>query len=252
MENQRESITASLNLFNEETLELLRRYGLLYSLVRRQIIEEVTVSLTIPGELIQQALNNYCHKNHIKDESALNNWLIENQSNKKELLHQLSLPLKISKLALNEFGIKAEARFLERKEELDQVTYRLIRVKDSGLAHELYLQLEAKETDFESLATDYSEGPEKRSKGLVGPTSLKKAHPKLQKLLRTATPGVVLEPIVIEQWWVVARLEERNEASFDDTMRQGMASELLEDWLTNETKAVVKSLCGAEDRSSLP
>ncbi len=252
MENQRPSITSSLALIGKDTLELLRRYGLLYSLVRRQFVEKITASLTIPDELVQQALNNYCHKNQIRDESALNNWLIENQTSKKELLHQLSLPLKISKLALDEFGIKAEARFLERKEELDQVSYRLLRVKDSGLAHELYLQLEANETDFETLATDFSEGPEQRSKGLVGPASLKKAHPKLQKLLRTATPGVVLEPIVIEQWWVVARVEDRHEASFDDNMRQGMASELLEDWLTNETKAVVKSLCGAEDRSSLP
>jgi hypothetical protein len=62
----------------------------------------------------------------------------------------------------------------------------------------------------------------------------------------------VQEPILIEQWWVVTRLDERQEASFDDAMRQRMASELLQDWLTNETKAVVKSLFSADDGISMP
>ena len=60
------------------------------------------------------------------------------------------------------------------------------------------------------------------------------------------------EPILIEQWWVVARLDERQEASFDDAMRQRMASELLQNWLSNETKTVVKYLFTADDDISMP
>ena len=56
-----------------------------------------------------------------------------------------------------------------------------------------------------------------------------------------------MEPTLIEQWWVVTRLERRHEASFNDTMRKRMATELLEDWLATETKAVVKSLFSADD-----
>jgi len=62
----------------------------------------------------------------------------------------------------------------------------------------------------------------------------------------------VQEPILIEQWWVVARLDERQEASFNDAMRQRMANELLQDWLTSEAKAVVKTLLSAEDGISMP
>jgi len=138
--------------------------------------------------------------------------------------------------------MQAEARFLQRKEALDQVTYSLLRVKDSGMAHELYLQLEAGEADFESLATVHSEGPENQSRGKVGPGSLMRAHPQLRQRLRTATPGVVLEPLLIEQWWVVTRLEERHEATFDAPMRQRMATELLQNWLQIEMKSVMKFL----------
>jgi hypothetical protein len=57
----------------------------------------------------------------------------------------------------------------------------------------------------------------------------------------------VLEPIAIEQWWVVARLDERMEASFDDAMRQRMATELLEEWITTETNHLVKAVCNREN-----
>ena len=247
MNDFRPAVQASLAILGTDTIDLLRRNDLLQSLVRRQLIEQSTATLTPPEELMEKALANHCRQEQLKDEPALMNWLQEHCLSRDELLHQLSLPLKLSKLALESFGIQAEARFLQRKESLDQATYSLLRVKDSGLAHELYLQLEAGEADFENLASDHSEGPEKRSSGKIGPASLMRAHPQLQQRLRTATPGVVMEPIFIESWWVVTRLEERCEASFDAPMRQRMASELLQEWLAIETNEVVKSLCSSKN-----
>ena len=247
MDDFRPAVQASLRALGAKTIDLLRRSDLLQSLVRRQLIEQATTALTPPEELMQKALMNHCQQEQLKDESALNSWLEERCLSRDELLHQLSLPFKLSKLALDSFGIQAEARFLQRKESLDQVTYSLLRVQDSGMAHELYLQLEAGEADFESLASDHSEGPEKSRNGRIGPGSLMRAHPQLRHRLRTATPGVVLEPIRIEKWWIVTRLEERHEASFDAAMNQRMATELLQEWLNNETKEVVKSLCSVEN-----
>ncbi len=242
MDDFRPAVQASLSALGSETLDLLRRSDLLHNLVRRQLMETATATLTPPQELMQQALTNHCRQEQLKDEAALNSWLEERWLSREELLHQLSLPLKLTKFALDSFGMQAEARFLQRKEALDQVTYSLLRVKDSGMAHELYLQLEAGEADFESLATDHSEGPEKQSSGKVGPGSLMRAHPQLRQRLRTATPGLVMEPLLIEQWWVVTRLEERHEATFDAAMRQRMATELLQNWLQIETKSVMKFL----------
>jgi len=247
MDDFRPTVQASLTALGANTIDLLRRSDLLQSLVRRQLIEQATAASTPPEELMQKALIHHCQQEQLKNESALNSWLEERCLSRDELLHQLSLPFKLSKLAMDRFGIQAEARFLQRKESLDQVTYSLLRVKDSGMAYELYLQLEAGEADFESLASDHSEGPEKSSSGRIGPGSLMRAHPKLRHHLRTATPGVVLEPMLIEQWWVVTRLEERHEASFDAAMNQRMATELLQEWLSNETKEVVKSLCTVEN-----
>lgn len=247
MDDFQPAVKASLAALGADTLDLLRRSDLLHSLVRRQLMEQATAELTPPDELVKKALINHCRQEQLNNEAALNSWLEERHLSREELLHQLSLPLKLSKLSLDWFGLQAESRFLERKEALDQATYSLLRVKDSGMAHELYLQLEAGEASFESLAQDHSEGPEKSSSGRVGPASLMRAHPRLRTALRTATPGVVLEPMLIEQWWVVTRLEERHEASFDDAMRQRMAAELLQNWLQIETKSVMTTLLNPQE-----
>jgi len=78
-----------------------------------------------------------------------------------------------------------------------------------------------------------------------------RAHPALRNVLRTAKTGVVLEPVLIEQWWIVTRLEERQEANFDVAMRQRMATELFQDWMKIETKSILTSLL-QQGRSKAP
>ena len=251
MKGCRPMVLSKFNDIENSAVDLLRRAEQLCPLVRRLLIEEATKELNPPENLLQQALSNHCQQEQLKNEEALENWLSERFISKNELLLQLSLPIKLSKLAIDAFAAKSEARFLQRKEALDQATYSLIRVKNSGVAHELYLQLEAGETSFDVLATQYSEGPEQRSGGKVGPAPLMRAHPQLRQCLRTATPGVVLEPMLIEKWWIVLRLEERFEACFDDAMQQRMATELLQQWMNEETNAVVKAVLSSKNADGL-
>ncbi len=251
MKDCRPMVLSKFNDLESPTVDLLRRTDQLRSLVRRLLIEEATQEINPPEKLLTQALSNHCQKEQLHNKEVLESWLAERFISKDELLLQLSLPIKLSKLALDAFAARSEAHFLQRKEALDEVTYSLLRVKDSGMAHELYLQLEAGETHFEALATQYSEGPEHRSGGKIGPASLMRAHPQLRKRLQTATPGVVLEPVLIEKWWVVSRLEEHLEASFDDTMRQRMATELLQQWMNAETNEVVKAVLSSNNGEGL-
>ncbi|WP_413331210.1 hypothetical protein [Synechococcus sp. WH 8017] len=161
MDNFKTEVEASLAVLGADSIELLRRCDLLKSLVQRLFIKEATKNINLPNELIMNCLKNHCQQEGLRDEKELKTWLEEHALSKEELLEQVSLPSKLSQLAIDWFDSQAETRFLERKESLDQATYSLLRVQDSGLAHELYLQLEAGEADFESLAKQYSEGPEK-------------------------------------------------------------------------------------------
>ena len=241
MDNVRSDVEGSLRALGTESLDLLRRCDLLQSLIQRLLAKEATKDIALPNEIITNCLKNHCQQEGIRDEAALNSWLEEKALSREDLIEQVVLPVKLAQRAKEWFDTQAETRFLERKETLDQATYSLLRVKDSGLAHELYLQLEAGEADFETLAKEHSEGPEKNNQGKVGPGSLMRAHPALRNVLRTAKTGVVLEPVLIEQWWIVTRLEERQEANFDGAMRQRMATELFQDWMKRETKSVLSS-----------
>ena len=247
MDSFKTSVEASLVNLGVESLSLLRRCDLLNALAQRLLIEEATKKIALSEDKILEGLKNHCRQEQLQDEAALKAWLEGHLMSREELLNQTNLPFKLSLLANEWFGAQSERRFLERKETLDQITYSLLRVKSSGLAHELYLQLEAGEANFENLAKNYSEGPEKSSFGKVGPGSLMRAHPTLRKVLRTAKKGVVQEPMLIEQWWIVTRLEERHEAVFNDSMQQQMTKEMLHDWLQAETASVIQLLVNHQD-----
>lgn len=251
MKDYRSTTFTTLKELGSGSIDLLRRLGHLKQVVRILLIEAATNELSPPEQLVEQALVNHCQKERLGNEEALNGWLSEHFLTRDELILQVSLPLKLNKLALDNFTPKAEARFLQRKEDLDESIYSLLRVSDSGIAHELYLQIEAGEARFEALATEYSEGPERSNGGKVGPASLMNAHPKLRQLLRSASPGIVIEPVLIEKWWVVSRLEENNHASFDEAMRQRMATELLQEWINEETNEVVKTIISSQNEKGL-
>ena len=148
-------------------------------------------------------------------------------------------PIRLQRHCQRLYGGKAEARFLERKTQLDRVVYSLVRVADEGLARELYLQLLDGEANFADLAATYSEGPERSTRGIVGPVPLTQAHPQLVQRLRTAPQGEVQEPFRIEQWWLVFRLESLTAASFDESMTRQMSQELFEQWLESEVESLM-------------
>jgi parvulin-like peptidyl-prolyl isomerase len=137
---------------------------------------------------------------------------------------------------------KAEARFLERKQQLDRVVYSLLRLRDGGLARELYLQLQEGEATFADLAARHAEGPEQATRGIVGPVPLTQAHPRLVERLRSAPPGVIQEPFQIEPWWLLFRLESLTPATFDEAMAVQMSQELFEQSLEQGVEAQLAQL----------
>ena len=244
MDDLQETVRESLHKLPQDIVVLLRRQNLLRSLVQRMVIDQACTAVQLPAEKLDQAIASFCEQHGLSDEERLERYLSHQGLIKPDLIHQLGIPLKVQYLSLKEFSAKAEAHFLKRKEELDQFTYSLLRVEDSDLAHELYLQIEAGEADFTVLATEHSQGRERASHGLVGPASLGRAHPLLRQRLRTATPGVLLEPFKIEQWWVVTRLEERQLATFDSNMQKRMAIELFDGWIEQQTNQLISAVRG--------
>lgn len=219
----------------EEALRELRRHNLLKNLIKRQVIAEAVGGVELEAEAVEQARQLFCRKHNLADAEAIEAYAKAQGLSGDDLTWQIQLPLRIRAHCAEHYRQKAEAHFLIRKHQLDRVVYSLLRVKDPYLARELYLRIDAREANFADLAAAYSEGPEKQTKGIVGPVSLTQAHPALAEKLRTSRAGELMTPFQIGEWWLVARLENYTPANFDAAMAEQLCAELFEAWVKEET-----------------
>lgn len=229
-----------------DTLEILRRHGLLRPLVEREVAAEAVAGEQLDPQLAQEAHMRFCQQRGLADEKALAAFQAAQGLSAEDLIWQMELPARLKQHCDNHYRHKAEARFLSRKNQLDRVVYSLLRVADGMLARELYFRIACGEASFSDLAARHSEGPERTTNGIVGPVPLTQAHPVLAEKLRTATPAVMLEPFAIGEWWLLVRLEKYTPAVFDEAMADQMARELFDEWVQEETGRRLLAIPGVQ------
>ena len=220
----------------------LARLGLLESYVRANLLALAASNVALSDEQVDKARQVFCGRRQIRDAETLKAWAVAQMLSPAALEAQMRQPLQLQLLCQRDFSAKAEARFLQRKNQLDRVVYSLLRLRDGGLARELYLRIDDGDANFADLAARYAEGPEQATRGIVGPVPLTQAHPALVDRLRTAPPGVVLEPFQIESWWLVVRLESLTPATFDEATAALMAQELFEQWISEQVERHLSDL----------
>ena len=144
-------IEEKLNNLSDEFINLLRKNNLLNQFLRNFITNIICskVDLNINVDEINE---DFCKQNNLLDEKALLQNLTLRGINMDDHKRNLENAEKIKIIASQEFSKNAETEFINSKTLLDQYTYSLITVKESDLAHELYLQLDSEEAEFSSLA----------------------------------------------------------------------------------------------------
>lgn len=229
-----------------DNLALLRRHGLLRPLVEREVLAETLAQETLDPAVAEAARLRFRQQRGLESDEALAAYQASQGLHDDDLAWQMELPARLRQHCQAHYRHKAEARFLQRKSELDRVVYSLLRVRDGLLARELYFRISAGEASFADLAARFAEGPEKTTNGIVGPVPLTQAHPVLAEKLRIATLGVLMEPFPLGEWWLVVRLERYTPASFDDAMAEQMAGELFDAWVQQETGRRLLAISGAQ------
>ena len=223
---------------------LLRRYNLLKPLVEQMITSEAIAGVSVPEDALETAKLELLDQRGFETMDEWSEMLTDLGRTDAEVIDRLERVIRRREYMRDRFAPKAEARFLERKNELDQVVYSLLRLADSFLARELYLQIESEESNFADLAKRYAEGPERNTNGIVGPVSLTQAHPLLVEKLRVAQPGVLLEPFRVADWWLVVRLERYSPATFTPEVSDRMCREMFDAWIEEETATTLSRLEG--------
>ena len=229
---------------------LLNRFNLLSPLVEQMVTREAIAGVEVSENQLEEGRLGLLQQRGYDGIEQWSELLEELGRSEEEVLERLRDGIRRRSFMRDRFAPKAEARFLERKNELDQVVYSLLRLGNSFLARELYLQIESGESNFADLAKRYAEGPERNTNGIVGPVSLTQAHPTLVEKLRVAQPGVLLEPFQISDWWLVVRLERYSPATFTEEVSDQMCHEMFEAWIDEETATSLSQLDSQTNKPS--
>tara|TARA_Y100001954_G_C15791239_1_gene595166 strand:- start:852 stop:1589 length:738 start_codon:yes stop_codon:yes gene_type:complete len=241
--------SSPLNTLSASTLALLRKHNLLKQLVSAEVIKNAVEGIEIPEDHQKELLDAYCKQRGIKSRESLETHLKQICISEPDLYWNICLNKRINLHSIEQYKHKAEARFLERKDQLDRVVYSLLRQRDPLLARELFLQIAGNEATFADLASKHSEGPERKSQGCIGPVPLTQAHPALAEKLRTNPTGKLMEPFAIGEWWLIARLERYEPARFDQSVAEQMALELFQEWVEEESTAKLRALSSSTTES---
>tara|TARA_Y100001968_G_scaffold327155_1_gene371630 strand:- start:174 stop:905 length:732 start_codon:yes stop_codon:yes gene_type:complete len=214
---------------DKNTLKKFHKYNLLESLIKAELIEEKTININLESKKLQEIINNFKNKNNIKNDEEYHSFLRLKNLSQDEFEYQITIPFKIETYCKKNYLSKAESRFLKRKNELDQITYTVIRLNwdNFSLARELYLRIKEENESMNQLSKTYSIGPEKKTNGIVGPINAERMHRELSSILRSCKPGEIIEPKLIESFWMILRLDDYYDAKLDDNMKSMMSLELF-------------------------
>lgn len=223
---------------DHELPALLMRYQLMPQLLRGIIIDQAIANITCSQEETLSAIEKFFASQQITTPQARDAWL-QSQNITLEQVEEVAVqPLRLEKFKTAAFNPKVETYFFSRKTHLDQVVYSLIRTQDPGLAQEIYFRISEGEQTFPELAREYSQGPEARTGGLLGPVPLSQPHPAIAKLLSVSQPGQLWTPRPLAEWFVIIRLEKFIPARLDDSMRRQLIDELFENWIKEQMQQV--------------
>lgn len=221
-------------LTHQDLSVLVRRLELLPKLLRRQQEELITAMVPLEPEWLTE------QRSQILGDLSCEQWLSDRGWTEADLDLHLRRPEALLRFARQRFGPGLEERFLEAQGARDEVIYSLLRVRDPGLARELWIRLEEGEVTFAEAAQQFSEGPEAHRKGVMGPMQIRVLQPpELAQWLRTLRPGEISPPRLIGEWQVLVRLEKLTPARFDAAMREQLLQEELDRFLHNRVQQLL-------------
>ena len=236
-----------LDVFNKDALKLLHQNKFLSQLIKLELTNLHIQDIHVPDDFLNSQINKLWKNLNVSNEEEFDKWLISKKFEKCFVLGKLTEEFRINKFADEQYSKKVDAYFIKRKEHFDQSVYSLLRIKDPNKAKELYFRILEGESDFGEIAKSFSEGPEKLTRGIIGPLPLLQAHPLVAKLLRSSKPGELRKPIIVDGWSIIVRLEELQPAKLDQEMRIRLARELFENWIEEQASSKIDELLSKID-----
>jgi hypothetical protein len=235
----------------EQVPALLEDLDLIPLLLRRLVERQVSVAYQPTRDQQVDFQQQFLQRERITDQASLAAWLQRQGLHEDQMSNKLYRALQLELFKQDTFAPRVEQLFLERKQQLDQAVFSLIRVNEQARSMELHRRIEEEESPFAQLASQYSEGAERQLNGQIGPLELGRVNSVVAERLRISKPGQLWPPLHLENWWVILRLERLIPAQLDDAMRQRLIQEMHDLYVHDLVSAAMAQLGSPPPPASL-
>lgn len=235
-------------IYLNEALKYLQVSGKLQpfilEILRQNILEkelQTQEDLDISPAVIEQAVIDFRLEQQLTDPQKFQEWLSSNGLDYATFHKQVASSFKLEKLKAQITEPKLQEYFIERKIFLDRVVLSRIIVNDKELAEELKSQI-LEGSRFEQLAQEYSVADDRILNGMMGAVSRGQMSDALRALIDLASPGEIIGPIEIEQWYCLFRVERFLPASLEGQLKQELQNQIFEQWLGDKMQKLTIKL----------
>ncbi|MBD3886682.1 peptidylprolyl isomerase [Phormidium tenue FACHB-886] len=218
----------------EKVVTLLANYQMLPQFLREIMIDQAIAPFACTSEEQAEACQKFYQKYQITTEVERQEWLELYEMTLEDLEVLACREQRIEKFKRATWQHKLKSYFLDHKSSLDQVIYSQIRVKDAGVANELYFRIQEGEQTLAELAQKYAPEPEAKTGGLIGPIELGQLNPALVPKFYAHLPGQLLPLTQFGEWFAIIRLEQLIPAQLNEAMQQNLLDEQFEAWIEEQ------------------
>ena len=212
--------SADRTITAEDIIPLLNRYGMLSKLAYEDIIDRAIAEIEYTPQEIAIASKLWQHQQN-KSQATFGN------------LASAIRRLKIEKFKQQTWGDLIPAYFARRKKQLDRVTYLMVKTRQRDIAREVHFRLIERE-DFTELTQERSGGSLVEVCRAIDGVELGSLSPSIARQLSTMKADTISAPMLVENYYIILRLERYESVNCDRHMEKRLINELFEQWMQQQ------------------
>lgn len=209
--------------------DFLKTEGILERMIRKSALDTILDSVVFEEDELPAVIHRLWDGVEAPPPQSLaGDWKQDVPAHQVQVVQERWDDLRRQKFVDQTYGQFVDSYFLERRADLETVVYGMIRTRNQGSAEEIYLKIIDDGADFSEMARLHSLGDERYTHGLVGPMAINQPHPSIRQVLDTLQVGETAPPLRIDPWVLILKMEHRQPAQLNDSLRQQLLLEMLE------------------------
>ncbi len=207
------------------------------TLVLLKYCEKLNIQTATDEQTKETIFQEFCKAFNLHSEDKVEAFLKQSKQSKEAVIAKLLFRKKVEDLKkqlcssekVNEFFL------LNKSKRFDTFEFAVIRVKEEGMAWEVYHRIKDDKENFETLARECSIGPEAATGGLTQPQPASSLHPEVAKRLSNLKPSEICEPFAIDpnSFFILKLLQVRN-AQFTPQIERSLREDMFQQWIEKE------------------